>query len=259
MAVAAAKTAEIGSNRPALITEQELRDEFAHVEKVIAEIEAAAKAAPPVLEDDEDVEVINAFGPKLRGAGKRLVELHKDRKEPFLAAGRLVDVFFKSGGTSFTDRLAVVTRDLENRVGIFLRKKAEKERLARIEADRLAREEADRKTAEASAAVHSGDKAAAVLAADAANAATARAATTSAAATAPISDLSRTETSAGVAGLTDDYDFRIVNRAQIDFKALGPYFGPKDVEDAIKRAVKQGVRELTGIEIFPAPKARLGR
>jgi hypothetical protein len=259
MATAAAKTPEIGNNRSPLITADQLAEEFAHVEKAIAEIEAAAKAAPPVLEDDEDIEVVNGFAPKLRGALKRIKELHEDRKEPFLDAGRVVDRFFKSGGKSFADRINAVQTDLENRATIFLRKKADAERKKReIEEQRL-REDAARKAAEAADAVRAGNRAEAELAQSAATAAINRADNAARSAAAPVSDLSRTETGAGAAELDDNYEFRITDRSQIDFAALAPYFGPKDIEDAIKRFVKQGGRTLRGVAITHAPKAKLGR
>lgn len=258
MATAAALT----TNRPALITADQLAKDFDHVTKAIAEIETNCAAAPPVLEDDEDLEIVGALMKRLNGAGKRVEDIRVEEKEPYLDAGRTVDGFFKAHAT----KVAKLKSDLQARLDSYMRKKAEAERQRRLEAERVAHEAMLREQSRAAAAVVEADeqpfdenRQAAEAAIDRAAESAQEAHEAAEATQAKPAELARTATSAGTATLETKWSFEITAFALVDLDALRPYLNQEDVEKAIRRfvSINKNTRPLAGVKIFQSTKATI--
>jgi len=251
--VPTARQAAPGDNRPALITAAQLAKDFSHVDTALKDIEAAAADVPPVFEDDDDLDMAKALAPKLRGAAKRIEELRKQTKEPFDAAGKVVQEFFKGLDRRVSDLLE--KHEAAARDYLVKKQRAEAARQAEI-----AKAERERAAALASAAAEQAgagrlDEAVATQAASQAAAKTADRA--QAMTEARPADLARTTTASGTATLENRWGFKIVDRVKLDVWALQGYFTDAEIEAAVARFVKAGGRKLQGVEIFPDPKARL--
>lgn len=242
--------------RPALITVEQLAKDFGHLTEATVVIERRGKEAPPVLEDDEDLAIINRLVADCRDETKKFTRAEKSEKEPFQEAIRVIGGFIDG----LERRVVELKNELERRATLYLSKKADTERRARDEAARLAREEADRKTqqaiADAAAATKPGE-AAAVM--ETATAAQAKARTAETKAVAKSADLARTHTDGGTATLVDDWKFEITDYGAIDLNALRQNFSRPDVEKAIRRHVElhKDAQPIAGVRIFNSPKARM--
>lgn len=89
-------TAEIGHNKPAILTKDMLVRDFAHLETAKDEVEALFKACPPVAEDDEDIETLRATARRGMAEIKRIETARVSNKEPYLSAQRVNDAHFNS-------------------------------------------------------------------------------------------------------------------------------------------------------------------
>lgn len=247
---APAKTSAIGDNRPPLITADQLAKDFAHVEKAITKREAEAAKVPPVIEDDEDLELLTATVPKLRGAAKRCNELRDQTKRPHLDAGRVIDTWFKALEKRMTDLQAA----LEKRGKLYLDKKRAAEAARRRAEEAKQREEAERLQQEAARAAAAGQADQAAIAAAAAAEAESHAERESVPVRA--ADLARTTTTAGTATLGEVWCFEIADFDKIDLNALRPYLKRDDIEKAIRAFVRAGRRELAGVRIYQDTRAQ---
>lgn len=253
-------TRSIGDNakRPALITEDQLAKDFEHLEQAVIAIETRAADAPPVLEDDEDLAIINKLVADCRDEVGKFDRAREAEKRPYLEAGRVVDAFFKS----LTSRVERAKGSLEGIATAYLNKKAAEERRKRDEEARRLREEADRKAEEARKAAAAAAPSATPSIIPAMNEATqaqARAENAEAAAGAKPADLARTRTEGGTATLVDDWQFEITNYDEIDLNKLRPYFSRPDVEKAIRRhvGIHKDTQPVAGVRVFNKPKARM--
>lgn len=246
---------KIESNRPALITADLLAKDFAHVETAIAALETRGKVAPPVVEDDEDLAVINKLVVELRTAGKRADEVREENKKPYLDAGRIVDGFFKN----FSRRIDTLKSGLEQRATRYLQKKADEERRRQAAEEAKLRQEAAQREAAAAEAAKAGDRVGAAVATEEAKTAGNRADDAAAAQAAKPADLARTHTDAGTATLEETWSFQIEAYALINLDALRPYFAAADVEKAIGRyvAINKDTKPLDGVKIIKTSKARM--
>lgn len=268
-----------GTNRPALVTGEDLAKAHAALAGEVEAIEKHGEDAPPVIEDDEDLALINKIIADCRDQDGKVDRTRDAEKRPYLEAGRVIDGFFKG----LSARAIKVKGALEQRVTRYLNKKADEERRAREKAARLAREEANRLAREAAeiAAREAAEREAAAkvesttiaptdpipapppirstAAMGAAVAANARADIAETAAAAKPSDLARTRTDGGTATLVDDWRFEITNYAEIDLAALRPFLSRPDVEKAIRKFVDahKDTMPLTGVRVFNSPKARV--
>lgn len=215
------------------------------------ELLAAVERAPQIVNDEDTAKRVADFVKQIAAAHKNAETTRVSEKEPHLAAGRVVDGWFKS----ITDPLAKAKAEIERRLTIYQRAKAEAERRAREEAERLAREAA-RKAAEEAAAREAAmkteaDVQSAIAAADAAEQAAKDALAAQQAAAAKAAELSRTRGEFGaVASLRTFWDFCDLDRDKIDLEALRPYLATADIEKAVRGAIKAGARSIRGVTIF---------
>lgn len=243
--------AEIGDNRRQLVTQASLAQDFGYVDRHLAELEAEFAKAPPVLEDDEDLEVIRLLSAKARGAYKRCEELRDETKRPHLEAGRTIDAFFKA----LSARMEKANTALMMRATLYLDKKRAAEEARRRAEEARQRQEAERKSREAEEAASAGEAERAARAAAAAAEAESRA--HQAAEPVKATDLARTQTAGGTATLSERWMFEITDFSALDLNALRPYLGRADIEKAIRALVRAGRRQLAGVRIFQETKARL--
>lgn len=240
------------TNRPALITAEQLDNDFAYLLAEVAELERQAGEAPAVIEDDDDLGVINKGVVDLRGKIKSVKDKKDYEKRPHLDANSVLESFF----AGLVTRLAAAQTSLEGRGKRYLDKKrvAEQARLAEIA--RQERAEADRRTAAAAQAAAAQKPVEAAVATQQARAAEERAVNADDRAAAKPAELARTRTDAGTATLQEIWCWRIDAEAMIDLDALRPYLAPADVEKAIGKfvAINKGSRPLAGVTIYPDTK-----
>lgn len=254
MTSAAARTITPADNQRPLLTEAELKTEFAaQITKLQEIVDAAKQAVAPVFEDDEDLTAAKEQAPKLRGAWKRLEDLRKERKKPFDDGGDVVHVFFKSLQKLVTD---VETAQLIAATA-YLKKKDEAEKKKQQAIESQQREASAKLAEQAQQQAAAGDVKGALSTQEASEAAGAVADQAAAMVDAKPAERARTTTSAGTATLVDKYSFEIVNKTLIDAFKLFSYFTDVEINAALARAVTAGVRELAGVRIFRDPKARL--
>jgi hypothetical protein len=253
MAPATAAAKQETANALPLITEDQLKKDFAHVEEALKKLEDRAAEVPAVFEDDEDLNAAKAIAPDLRKAAKRIDDLRDLTKGPYREAGDLVQRFFKALEKRMTDLEAKHNVSATS----YLRKKDAAVKAAQAAAEAAAREEAARLEREAAEQAKAGQLQEAVQTQAAAQQATAQAEQASAMIDARPAERARTTTAAGTSTLVENYDFKIVDRTKIDAFKLFSYFTETEVNAALARFVKQGGRDLAGVNIFPAHKARL--
>src|SRR6266702_3996407 len=120
-----AKAPTVGDNRPALITIDQLKVDFAHVSNAVSLIEAASAELPAVLEDEEDLAQITKMASEVIKYAAQVEQIRDTEGRPHLEAQRVINAFFKH---DFGKRLETVLTSLEARSKPYLRKKADKER-----------------------------------------------------------------------------------------------------------------------------------
>lgn len=251
---APAKIAAPGDNSRDLITAAQLEADFAHVVKHVDELLAEAAKAPPALEDDEDLAIINGIVPKLTAFAKRVDGLRDETKRPYMNAGNTVQTFFKA----IEARILDSKKKLEAIGTAYLQKKAEAERQRRAEEERRAREEQLRREQEAAEAAKAGDRAGMRTAAAAAQQAEGRADSAAIAQQAKPAELARTTSGAGTATLVQSYGFEIEAFAMVDLEMLRPYLAQADVEKAIRKfvTIHKDTKPIPGVRIFATTAAR---
>jgi hypothetical protein len=250
---APAKTGLVGDNRPPLVTLDQLKVDFAHVEKGIAELEAEAAKLPPVAEDSEDMELVTAFAGKLIKAAKRCEAIRNEQNRPHIDAQNINNDFFTR---DLIRRLDAAKTKIEIIGKAYLKKKAAREQAIRDEQAAEARKKADAAAALVANAVKAGDVVTATVAVAQSNAATDVAAKATAAAAAPTSSLASTTTDAGNATLVDNWVFADLDVNTIDLEVLRPFFAQAAIEQALRQYIKAGRREIAGARIFNDPDAR---
>lgn len=241
--------AMIGHNQPTLRDELAARHE--DLLKRRDELLAAAERAPLAVEDEETAGKVQDFIKQIAACHKNAEAARVAEKEPHLDAGRMVDGYFKA----VTEPLAKAKKAIEDRLTVYLRKKADAERRAREEAERLAREEAQRKAREAAEAAAKlsaeTDLAGAIEAEEAAKQAEANAVKAASDADAKSAELSRTRGEYGSVGsLRTFWDFEIENRNVLDLETLRPFIPLDALEKAVRGFVKAGGRSIKGARIF---------
>lgn len=249
---APARTAATDDNRLPLVSIDQLKRDFAHVEAAIAAIEARAADSALVLEDDDDLAVATGLVGDLTKAAKRADELRDVQGRPHLEAQRTINTFFKS----FESRLKTAKDTISQRATAYMNKKAEAARAAQREQEARARALADAKAREAADALKAGNAEAAHAAQAASDNHANRADHAADAAQAKPADLARTQTDSGTATLAVTWEFEIENIDLIDIEALRPFFPRAAVEQAMRAFVKSGRREIKGARIFSKNAAR---
>lgn len=246
------RTPQPGDNTKPLITEDQLKVDFAHVEQAMKELEDEAAKVPPVLEDDDDLATVTAVCPKLVRYAKRIDTIRDEVKAPYRDAGDTVQRFFKA----LEGRMKTLQATLEARGKLYLdKKRAAADALRREEEARLRREaDAQAQAAAAKAAMNDGNLETATAAHTAAKAAERQAE----AAAAPVkpADLARTHTPTGMGTLQEEWKFEITDFNALDLNDLRGRFTRSAIDQAIGAAVRTGVRELKGVRIYSDTKFR---
>lgn len=245
-------SARADDNRLPLVSVDQLKRDFAHVEAAIAALEARTAEAPLVLEDDEDLAAITGLVGDLGKAAKRADELRDVQGRPHLEAQRTINTFFKS----FETRLKTAKDKIAQRATAYMNKKAEIARELQRLNEAKARALADAKAREAAAALKAGDAEKAHAAQAASDNHANRADHAADAAEARPSELARTHTDSGTATLAVTWDFEIENIDLIDLEALRPFLPGTAIEQAMRAFVKSGRREIKGARIFSKNTAR---
>lgn len=249
---APARTAAAEDNRLPLISVDQLKRDFAHVETAIAALEARAANSPLVLEDDEDLAAVTGLVTELGKAAKRTDDLRDIQGRPHLEAQRTINTFFKS----FETRLKTAKDRIALRATAYMNKKAEVARAKQREEEARARALAEAKAREAVEALKAGNAEQAHAAQAASDNLANRADHAADAAAAKPADLARTQTDSGTATLAQTWDFEIENIDLIDIEALRPFLPRSAIEQALRGFVKSGRREIKGARIFAKNTAR---
>lgn len=251
--------AEIGGNDPPVGVDhlaERLREAHLDLLKRQAELLDGATRAPVVIESEEVAEQATDFIKQVQICAKNLEAARVKEKEPFLDASRRVDGFFKTAA----DPLARVKAEIERRLTLYQRRKADEERQRREEAERMAREEAAaraREAAEAAARLErEAELPAAIKAERDARDAQADAERLGRIATSKPADMSRTRTQQGtVASLTQFWTFADLDRESIDLEKLRGHIPLAALEQAVGSFVRAGGRDLKGVRIFEDTKS----
>jgi hypothetical protein len=249
---APARTAAADDNRLPLVTVDQLKRDFAHVDTAITALEGRAASSPLVLEDDEDLASVTGLVGDVGKAIKRADELRDLQGRPHLEAQRTINTFFKS----FETRLKTANDKIKQRATIYMNKKAEAARAKQREEEAKARALADAKAKEAADALKAGNADQAHAAQAASDNLNNRADHAADAALAKPADLARTQTDSGTATLAQTFEFEIENIDLIDLEALRPFLPRTSIEQAMRGFVKSGRREIKGARIFSKTAAR---
>lgn len=236
-----------------------LREDHVNLLKRRDELLAAIERTPSVIaEGDEEmagrmadfVDQINAFIKAAKIA-------HQDEKAPFLAAGRTVDSFLHA----LVDDPELGKAKANKVRKTYADAKAARERRAREEEERRAREAAalaQRKADEAAARLkEEADLEAALEAEEAAKQAALEVERAAKAAAAKPAELGKSRGElGGQTSLKQFWNFRDLNRNEIDLESLRHHFTTDSLEKALrswinanKDALKAGTR-LEGVEVF---------
>ena len=224
------------------------------------ELLASAARTPDVVEDDEMNKRFATLAKLLAALVKKSETSRVGEKEFFLDGGRQVDGWFKQ----ITDPAKKAKASIETRQTEWQRKVAAEERRRRAEEERLAREEADRLAKEAAEREKVLKDAkgldAAVAAAELAKQAAADAEAAAKAAAAKPADLSRTRSDEGaVASLHTWWDFRDIDRDNLDLEMLRQHLPEEALEKAVRAWIKanstvvrqmKGQQPIRGVVIF---------
>lgn len=254
-----AAAADIGHNEPpdpATILRDNLAEKHGDLAKRRDELLAACERVPETIDSDDAAGRVGDFLKQLGAAAKASEAARVAEKEPHLAAGRVVDGFFKA----ITDPLTKAKKGIEARLTTYLRQKEAEERRRREEEERLLREEAERKAREAAAAADAAQDDdsldAAIDAEAAAKQAEADAARAQKEADAKAAELSRTRGDYGSVGsLRTHWTFKDIDRKALDLEALREHFGMDALEKAIRSYIAAGGRELKGVTIYEETSA----
>jgi hypothetical protein len=191
----------------------------------------------PTVDSDEAAGKVGDFLKQLDGCRKNADATRVGEKEPYLSGGRAVDGFFKR----IIEPLDKARKPVKANLDKFLIAKREAEARERAEAERKAREEATR-LADAAKTDADLDRA---IAAESAQREAAKHADVNAA------ELSRTRGDHGaVASLRTSWASEVLDIHAVDMRQIQRYLPIAAVEQAIRAAVRDGVRELAGVRIY---------
>lgn len=228
-----------------------LAEEIAALTARKAELLASVGRAPATISDENTAGKIADLVKLIAACIKNAEADRVSRKEVWLEGGRTVDSVFKP----ITEPLMRAKTDVERRLTLWQREKAEAERRRREEVARQEREEAERQRLVAEQAERKARTEADIdqaISADAlAQQREADAIAAQRAAEAKPAELSRERSDYGaVASLRRFWDFTDLDRETVDLEALRSHLPLDAIEKAIRSYVRAGGRELRGARIF---------
>jgi hypothetical protein len=220
------------------------------------ELIAGSARVPETIEDQETAQKLTDYIRQINAAMKAAESSRVGVKEPFMAAERAVDGFFKQ----ISDPLETLHKRMRARLTAYQVEVERRERELRAEAlrqareaERIAREE--REAHEAAIRDEATLKAAIDADARAKRAAEERAAADKAAAEKAAS-MTRVRGDFGAVGSLRTYmTFRDLDRTTLDLEALREHIPLDCLERAVRSFVKAGGRELQGVTIYEAKDA----
>lgn len=250
----------MGDNKAPLI--EILRDEMELENEPLLrrkdELLAAAGRMPAAVNDDEAAGKFSDMVKLIAAAVKASEAGRVAKKEPFLEGGRTVDGFYKK---QITDPLLKAKASIEDRLGNYLRRKAAAEKAIRDQAERAARETAQKAAEEAAKAEvamrNAADLDTAIAAqARADDAATAAASAAKVAAEKPAA-MARTRGEMSLGTLASVWTFRDLDRDTINLDALRAHLPTAAIEQALRSAIKAGLREIRGAIVYESFPTRV--
>lgn len=233
-----------GHNNPpseAEIIRQRLAENYIDDEATLNRL--LSREVPEELTTDKDAGALNDFLFALRAHSSRVGEIHKKEKQPFLEAGRVADDWRAERLRKLDGVISIVGKALL----AWNKKKQEEERKRQEDAAEKLRQDALELAEQAK--VH--EDAGIVETAQDLNEAAQQSENH---ATLMQRNLHQVKgRSAGTMATSSnkkEWVGVIENLAGIDLEALRPYLKEEDIEAALKRAVKNGVRSIGGAKIF---------
>jgi hypothetical protein len=260
---AAILPAGLGHNQPPNLVEgdpEALRARLAADHALLisrfAELELGARQVPKVIADEATAErVVDWVAQQVRPAERQAEDAHKREKAPYLKCGRVVDEFFKDR----LRRLTLAIEPVSNRAGDYLKKKAAEQRAREAEERARAQAEHERAQAEAHRLEAEAQKKAATD-----RSAAARLTVQAQEAQAKADDAAQIAAQpAAPVYVHGDYGATLYAKEEWDYEVEDPtqiplgYLQPDDA--AIRRAIKGGVRVITGLRIFSRDKTIIRR
>lgn len=227
----------IGGNQPPL-AERLPADYESIVSKVGLILEGAIERTPAIT-DEALAKRASDFLGQIDSWKKHVETKFEAEKEPWRVGGRIVDTFFNE----LRARLNRADSAVRDKLSLYLRQKADRERQARLDAEAAARESAEAIRKQAAAAEQAAQPQQASDLKIAASALETRADEHKAAAAAPVHRVGIVRGDLGTTSqLRDNWVAEGLDRATLDLEKLRPYFRNADLEYAVKEAIKKGTR-----------------
>jgi hypothetical protein len=238
--------AALGGNNPPIHERlaMEIADTYRLELDKVEPIATAANKAPEKIESDDD---LKAWTGIYLDADKLFKSLDASR----LNEKRPLEAMLKTVFGPTLERLERITRHARKISDDYNRAKLKKEREEREAAEKLVREAADRAKQDAAVAAEFGDTDSMIDHAQAAASNEAEAARISADAPS-IADVARVSTDAGMSTAKGEWKFEIPDYSVIDLVALRPFLDPKDIDKAVRKAVRiqKGATKIYGVRVF---------
>lgn len=203
--------------------------------------------APSIINDEQEAGCVTDALKAVKGVIRKVSEIHKEVKDPYLECGRLVDTWKKRLETEFDAIGSKYAKPLNE----FLERRAREERARQLEAARVERERAEAFAAEAQAHAAAGIN-------DTANELLDAAVSTEMMAermektvhTATPSQLTRTRSTTGASASQKlVWVGEIQNISAIDLNSLRSHFALDAIQRAVNAFVRDGGRQLDGVVI----------
>jgi hypothetical protein len=245
----------IGHNQPSPLDPEyigeRVKEEAAELLARGRELLTTARDVPDVIEDEETCGKAADLKKALISCERALDKQRANLKDPYLAAGRVIDGQYKKP----IETLQAASAVLGKRLTVYQNLKAERQRRAREAEARRAAEEAAKRQREAeerAKAIQTEQQLEEALQAeDRAAQAEAERIAAEQAAKAKAADLSRSRGDLGaVASLRETWVGEIADRDDLDLAALRPHIPLPALEQAVRAFVRAGGRELRGARIF---------
>lgn len=239
--------ASIGHNNPPTETEVMHSRLNAYKDDLASLARLKEREIPAKIEDDVSASRLSDFLKSAKELAKRFDTIHKAEKAPFWEACKAADNWRNEKSSEISEIIAKASAPIL----AWNKAKEEAERQRQLELARKAREEADRLAAEAAAHAEAGiqDTAEELL-----NMAVNSEGLANAIQENQVDLRGTTRGSFSSTTTRKVWEGRIVSAAALDLEVLRKYFSHDELQSALNRAVRDGVRELRGAEISQQDK-----
>lgn len=207
-----------------------LKQRFGELTDKVEEYRQSADRAPAIVQTHEQAELMTKFIKQLGLVSRQIEDRRKVEVDPYRASTKAINDWF----SPYKDTLDGLKKEMTSRLDLFQREQA---RIAREKAEAERREAEARALKQAEAARTAEEVEQAAKALEQADKAPSRAPT------------GATITDAGTATVRTFWTFEGLDMATIDLEALRPYLDPSAIEKAIRAAIKDGQRDLKGVNI----------